>query len=220
MKIAIFDFDGTLYKKETFQLLMDHLKHHPKYKSHYKKFLLPILPPYTAYKLKVYPEAKMKQHSMNYYLSALKHLNKDELTTYFQEIANRMKEDFNEKVLSELKNHHDEGTYTMIVSGAYTPLLEVAMKDYPIDEIIGTDIVFDENNQQKDVPLYHVQGLRKQVKLQNFLKGKTIDWENSYSYGDSYSDLPILELVGHPVVVQADEKLKKIAEERGWKTID
>ena len=41
MRVAIFDFDGTLYSKETFQLLMDHLKSHPVHSQNIKAFTVP-----------------------------------------------------------------------------------------------------------------------------------------------------------------------------------
>ena len=43
-----------------------------------------------------------------------------------------------------------------------------------------------------------------------------IDWAGSVALADRISDLPVLELVGHPVAVHADRKLRKLARERGW----
>lgn len=43
-----------------------------------------------------------------------------------------------------------------------------------------------------------------------------IDLAKSYFYSDSASDLPLLEAVGHPVAVNPNRKLAKIAAERGW----
>lgn len=37
-----------------------------------------------------------------------------------------------------------------------------------------------------------------------------------YAYSDSITDLPMLEVVGHPRVVNPDRALRKIAERRGW----
>src|SRR5690625_1120037 len=96
MRVAIFDFDGTLYKKETFQLLMDHLKTHPKYRKRYGKFFRSILPRYIGYKLKLYPEKRMKERSMQIYIETLKSLSKDQIHTYFTKIADQMKADFNQ----------------------------------------------------------------------------------------------------------------------------
>jgi alcohol-forming fatty acyl-CoA reductase len=42
------------------------------------------------------------------------------------------------------------------------------------------------------------------------------DLPASYAYGDSVSDLPMLEAVGHPVAVNPDPRLRRIARERRW----
>ncbi len=43
-----------------------------------------------------------------------------------------------------------------------------------------------------------------------------IDLQHSYFYTDSSSDLPLLELVGHPIPVNPSRNLAKIAAVRGW----
>ena len=40
--------------------------------------------------------------------------------------------------------------------------------------------------------------------------------EHCYAYSDSITDLPMLEAVGHPSVVNPDRSLRKEASERGW----
>jgi HAD superfamily hydrolase (TIGR01490 family) len=41
--------------------------------------------------------------------------------------------------------------------------------------------------------------------------------EDAVFYTDSVSDLPLLERVGHPVVVNPDPRLRRIAEQRRWR---
>ena len=43
-----------------------------------------------------------------------------------------------------------------------------------------------------------------------------IDLEGSFAYTDSYTDLPMLELVGHPVAVNPEKELREAAEENEW----
>ena len=43
-----------------------------------------------------------------------------------------------------------------------------------------------------------------------------IDLAASYAYSDSESDLPMLRAVGHPVVVNPDAELARVAREEGW----
>ncbi len=42
------------------------------------------------------------------------------------------------------------------------------------------------------------------------------DLEECWAYSDSRNDIPLLELVGHPVVVNPDATLARYARERGW----
>src|SRR5690625_2687009 len=107
-----------------------------------------------------------------------------------------MKDDFNEKVIARIKQHAKEGIYNMVVSGAFTPLLSAATKDFPIDQLIGTEIPLQNGVIQTDLKIYHIQAHRKNATIHSTLKGQHIDWENSYAYGDSFSDLSVLELVG------------------------
>ena len=41
-------------------------------------------------------------------------------------------------------------------------------------------------------------------------------FESTHFYSDSANDLPLLEAVSHPVVVDADARLEALARERGW----
>jgi phosphoserine phosphatase len=47
--------------------------------------------------------------------------------------------------------------------------------------------------------------------------GLEVDFQASYAYADSISDLHLLEIVGHPVATYADERLRAVAMERGWR---
>jgi HAD superfamily hydrolase (TIGR01490 family) len=47
-----------------------------------------------------------------------------------------------------------------------------------------------------------------------------IDLAGSTAYSDGIADLPLLEAVGHPVAVNADRALRRIAAARGWPTLD
>ncbi len=58
--------------------------------------------------------------------------------------------------------------------------------------------------------MYHAEVLGKKL---------GVDWTEGYFYTDSYSDLPVLETVRHPVVVCPDPRLDREATERGWKIL-
>ena len=219
MKVAIFDFDGTIYKYETYTLMMDHIKHHPKYQDKYKSFYYSIVPPYLAYKMRVYSEAKMKLNLTQKYLKLFEGNTAEEVTEYLSEIAEKMSGDFNPLVLERMRQHKDKGDVVMVVSGAYKPLLELCLEDLPVDYIIGTEIPMEGDYVAPETPIDHVQAERKTELILQKLQHKEVDWENSYAYGDSTADLPVLDMVGNPVVVCPDVKLQEIANEKKWTLI-
>lgn len=220
MRVAIFDFDGTIYAEETFTLLMKHLKEHPTYHSSYKRFYRAIVPPYIANKLKLYPDNKMKKRSMQLYLEAFNGLTKQDMDIYFSEIKATMQQDFNAKVLERLKRHQEENIHILLVSGAYTQFLESVTDGLVFNQIIGTDIFYKDDKVYTKNAINHVNGQQKTLKVHEALDGYQIDWENSYAYGDSFSDMPVLELVGNPVAVRPEEKLRSLANARGWEVMD
>src|SRR5699024_6760343 len=183
VRVGMLVFDGTLYKKDTYKVMMDYLKHHPIYGNRYRGFILRMLPSYIGAKLKVYPRQRMETRAMQVYLNTFKDLPSEDLHTYFEEISEEFMKDFNEKVVQRLKDHEEKGVYTMLVSGAYLPLLLHATKGFPFDKIIGSEIPFEQGQSAKDFK--HIRGKRKTEAIHKVLAQKDIDWENSYAYADS-----------------------------------
>lgn len=53
-----------------------------------------------------------------------------------------------------------------------------------------------------------------------FARAHGVDYRNSFAYGDSISDLNMLECVGNPNVVNPDRRLRAVANERRWRVYD
>jgi len=56
--------------------------------------------------------------------------------------------------------------------------------------------------------------------LKKWLSKTQESMRGAYFYSDSHNDLPMLELVEHPVAVHADQKLQSIAKDRNWPILD
>jgi phosphoserine phosphatase len=52
--------------------------------------------------------------------------------------------------------------------------------------------------------------------LTAFAGKHAVDLEDVYVYADSHSDLPLLAGVGHPVAINPDVRLYRIARRRRW----
>ncbi|MBU9723338.1 MULTISPECIES: HAD family hydrolase [Bacillaceae] len=216
MKIAIVDFDGTLYPNETFALMMRHLKEHPVHSKRYRFFMARMLPVYTAYKCKLYPEAKMREYSMRTFIASFGDTAEEEVRLFFSELGKTMRDQLNTKMIERIVKHMQDGYTIMIVSGAYDLLLHAVTEDLEIDTIVGTNIPFKNEKVDNSTPVIHINGLKKQEKIYECIDKDSVDWENSYAYGDSYSDLPVLELVGNPVAVNPDSRLQEVAQDKKW----
>jgi len=59
----------------------------------------------------------------------------------------------------------------------------------------------------------------KVKRLQEWLDTQNLTLEGSYFYSDSHNDLPLLDLVEHPIAVDPDPDLQTIAQQRGWKIL-
>lgn len=55
--------------------------------------------------------------------------------------------------------------------------------------------------------------------LDNTAEEAAIDLSQSWAYSDSSSDIPMFELVGHPVAVNPDARLARVAAARGWEVL-
>ncbi|WP_017379817.1 HAD family hydrolase [Paenisporosarcina sp. TG-14] len=219
MRVAIFDFDGTLYPQETYKLMMNYLKQHPIHSSKYQPFYRALMKPYLAYKMKIYPENKMKAKSMQLYLDALKGLHQQEIETYFEDMSKEMRNELNLSVVDRLQKHLIEGDHVLLVSGAFTPMLNEVTRDFAIHNVIGTEIPMSNGKIDTNKALYHIQGERKNEMIEKALQGLDIDWKNSSAYGDSISDITVLELVGNPVAVRPESRLRAVAEKRKWEIL-
>ena len=88
-----------------------------------------------------------------------------------------------------------------------------------IEKIIGTEVPYEADILSHRTPVIHIQGPLKTEKILEALGNETIDWKNSYAYGDSLSDVPVLELVGNPVAVRPESRLRTLASERNREII-
>jgi HAD superfamily hydrolase (TIGR01490 family) len=219
MKVAIFDFDRTLFPEETFPLLMGHLKNHPIHFQKYRNFFLRILPVYLAYKCKLYPEQKMKEYSMWSYIAAFGSSPKLEIEQFFSQIGKIMSQNLSETVLHRFEQHRLDGYYTMLVSGAYEPLLYSVTKNVNFDCIIGSSIPYKDEKLSKNSSINYIYGERKKEFINAHLSNTEVDWQNSFAYGDSYTDLDVLELVGNPVAVNPEPRLLEVANHKKWEII-
>jgi HAD superfamily hydrolase (TIGR01490 family) len=112
--------------------------------------------------------------------------------------------------------HHAQGHLVAIVSGSIRYFIAPLAEAMGIDEILCTELEVVEGrfSGRLSGPVCLEDG--KVARLEGLIEVHGIDLAKSYFYSDSVTDLPLLELVGHPVVTNPDPMLDRIARKRGW----
>ena len=124
------------------------------------------------------------------------------------------------EMLEEVYGHQDAGRPTFIVSAAGDELVQILARILYMDGGIGTAYEVGEDGLLTGrLGGAFMYGKGKVAAMRDFAAEHDIDLEASYAYSDSASDLPMLDAVGNPVVVNPDEPLAKIARERGWRVM-
>lgn len=119
-------------------------------------------------------------------------------------------------VLTELLNKKNEGYKIYLISGGYGIYLQYFALEYDIEGIISTNIDFKNGIctgkfTGHDCMFEHKIDYIKQTISDDHYD----DW---FAYTDSITDLPMLKMVGHPVVISR-EKSQKWAEQKGYSQI-
>ncbi len=112
--------------------------------------------------------------------------------------------------------HQDEGHLVAIVSGSATFVVAPLARHLGIDHVLGTRLEEKEGRLTGAVvkPVCFEEG--KIHWLSQLVEEQQVDLARSYFYSDSITDVPVLELVGHPVVVNPDPRLYREAARRQW----
>lgn len=220
MKLAIFDFDGTLFPKDTLPFLLEQWKKLNYSKTKYIKTYLSLIYLYIKYKLGI--ESKLTREQMK--LIAVERFNKifadmkeQELKEYFYKCSKELQGMLNKSVVSEVKDARLNGYHTVLLSGSYDYLLNYIGEYLEFDTVIGTKMNFNKDLYDSSKELEIISGELKLKKIEE--KFESIDWKGSRAYADSYSDIHILKSVGQPIAVNPDNKLKTIATEMNWRII-
>jgi phosphoserine phosphatase len=63
---------------------------------------------------------------------------------------------------------------------------------------------------------FYAYGPYKVQAINELARELDIHLERSFAYSDSITDLPMLECVGHPIAINPDRELRRVAAERNW----
>ncbi|MFO0658482.1 MAG: HAD family hydrolase [Polyangiaceae bacterium] len=113
--------------------------------------------------------------------------------------------------------HHDRGDILAIVTGASPYVARPLAQRLNIPHVVATELeVIDHTLTGRPVyPLCYAHG--KIERAQKLADSLGFRLEDATFYSDSFTDLPLLEAVREPVVVNPDPRLKREAARRKWR---
>src|SRR5579859_5103327 len=124
------------------------------------------------------------------------------------------------QVLAIAHEHQDAGRPVFITTAASQELADILARVLALDGGIGSQFsrVVDGVYTGEPAGLF-IYGPGKAEAIERLAAERGFDLASSYAYSDSASDLPMLRLVGHPVVVNPDRELLRVAREEGWQVL-
>ncbi len=123
------------------------------------------------------------------------------------------------QMLERAYRHQDAGRPVYIVTAASQEMADLMAHVLVFDGGVGSRLEVRDGRYTGRAagPFNYREG--KVLSLRELAASEAIDLDASYAYSDSESDLPMLRAVGHPVVVNPDADLRRIAVEEGWEIV-
>jgi len=117
-----------------------------------------------------------------------------------------------------IKEHQAEGRRVYIVSAAPAEIVEPLARHLGVEEAIASTAAVSAGRYTGQMESYTF-GPRKADAMRLVAVRDGLDLSASWAYSDSVTDVPMLEAVGHPVAVNPDRALRRIAQMRGWQVL-
>lgn len=121
--------------------------------------------------------------------------------------------------LALLDEHRRQGHLPVIVTATNRFVTEPIARSFGVDQLLATDPEIIDGRYTGRVMGTPTFRDGKVTRLRHWLAKNNTTLADSWFYSDSHNDLPLLEMVTHPVAVDPDETLQQHAEMRGWSII-
>lgn len=218
VRIAAFDYDDTIISGQSGALIGLYL---------YRRHLLP----YRVVLQLLGWGARYKLH-LPHDQARARELVFTRLKTFDPNDVRVLMEDFHNQVLvprvradacNEIERRRQEGCYLLIVSASFSGVIKPACRYLDMDGYVATSMEVDGNGRYTGrVRGTVTEGMEKNAAIRRFADerfGKG-GWELAYAYGDHHSDWPMLAAAKRAFAVDADTKLKRMAQLRGWDALE
>ena len=201
-KLAIFDVDYTITRKET---LIELYKYVISKDIKNIRFLPRAIYGGIMYKLGIYDEKKVKES----FLKFIDKIDEKELSIlvkdYYRDVLEKI---LYKDAINMMKKLKGQGYKIYLISASPEFYLNELYAIKEVDVIIGTKFSIESGKFLRKMDGANCNGEEKVKRLKEFLKKENVevDYKNSYMFSDSLSDKPLLDLVGNAYLINYKKK--------------
>ena len=142
------------------------------------------------------------------------------VAAHAQYMSEVVQKNIQNQALALVRQHQAAGDEVVIVTATNEFVTRPIAEAFGVTELIAIELERDASGlptgEIKGVPSFR-EG--KVARVEQWLAQRGATWESvaqSTFYSDSINDLPLLEKVTHPVATNPDDRLRAVAEARGW----
>jgi len=197
VRLAIFDVDYTLTKKET---LIEFYKFMLSKDPKLIKFLPKVLITGILYAFKIYDAHAAKENFIKF-IDGVKQEDMIILVKQFYE--EKLSKILYIDAINTMRKLKEKGYKIYLISASAEFYLNELYNIDIVDKIIGTRFTCNNGIYGRKIEGKNCKGEEKVIRLMQVLKEENlnVDFKNSYMYSDSLSDLPLFKLVGNPYLI-------------------
>lgn len=208
---AFFDFDETLLETESSRLGFKYLWGRRLVSA---SFLAKVIVANFFYKRHLISDETIAAIMLKFYRNKPLAEFQKGAGAFYQE---HLKPHLAPNILKKVKQHHQEGHLLVLISGSIRYMLEPVADDLGFHHLLCTDLEVGPNGLLSGRPRGPLcLDSTKRLLAIELAKDANIDLASSYAYGNHQADLPLLESVGYPHVVEPTAPLKSVAIEKCW----
>lgn len=204
-KIALFDVDFTITRKETLLQFFNFVISKDKRNL---RFIPRVIFCGLMYGINIYDEKKVKETFLKFIENVEEEDLKKLVKEYYEErLSNILYED----AIGMIKKLKSEGYKIYLISASPEFYLNEFYNIKEVDKVIGTKFLISEGKFSRKIEGHNCKGEEKVKRLMSVLKEENIevDFKKSYMFSDSLSDKPLLDLVGKPYLINFKKKHDK-----------